>query len=176
VLVQRRNSARSNLKEIQRQDKAKRHQSLHDRLAEAEKEDQVSDDPDAAQKAAKAIEAIIRSEHRQESYDLIKRGINGISGPHGLDRLDVPHRTPAGTASTHQQPTEAREILLEVHDFHKALLERNKKHFHQAANTPFGHGILQDLVGYLGLNAAAMAILNGSFLDNPDLPNLLPET
>jgi hypothetical protein len=128
-----------------------------------------------AQQEAKAIEAIIRSEHRQESYDRIKQAINGISCTHGLDRLDVPQRTPAGTVSTHQQPAEAQEILLAVDDIHTALLEQNKKHFHQAADTPFGHGILQDLVGYSGLNEAAMAILTGSFLDNPDLPDLLPK-
>jgi hypothetical protein len=31
-------------------------------------------------------------------------------------------------------------------------------------------------VGYSGLNAAAKEILNGTFLDCPDLPDLFPET
>jgi hypothetical protein len=59
---------------------------------------------------------------------------------------------------------------------HQALLEQNKKHFHQAAETPFGHGILQDLVGFSGLSTAAVDIVNGSFLANPNLPDLLSET
>jgi hypothetical protein len=71
-LTKKLTTAHQNLKEIQQQHKAKRHQSLHDRLAEAEQEAKDSDDPDAAQKAAKAIEAIIQSEHRQEIYDCIK--------------------------------------------------------------------------------------------------------
>jgi uncharacterized membrane protein len=58
-LTKKLTTARQDLKEIQRQHKAKRNQSLHDRLAEAEQEAKDSDDPDAAQKAAKAIEAII---------------------------------------------------------------------------------------------------------------------
>ena len=174
-------TARKDLKEMQRQDKANRHKNLHDRLKEAEKEAQDSDDPEAAQKAAKAIEAIIRSEHRQEAYDRIKRAIKGVSGTQGLDRLDVPKRTPENPVldsdnQDHQAPLEAREILLEVDDIHKALLDRNKNHFHQAAETPFGHGILHDLVGYSGLNEAATEIVNGTFLDNQDVPDLLPET
>lgn len=48
---------------------------------------------------------------------------------------------------------ERREVLLDAEETHKAILERNKQHFHQAAETPFGHGILADLVGYSGLSA-----------------------
>jgi hypothetical protein len=106
---------------------------LHDRLAEAEKDVQDSDDPAAAQKAAKAIEAIIRYEHCQESYDRIKRAIKGISGNNGLDRLDVPLRTPAGTDSNYTAPPDARKILLEVDNIHQALLEWNKKRIHPLA-------------------------------------------
>jgi hypothetical protein len=168
--------ATAELKTIQRQDKQNRNKSLQDRLAEAEQEAKDSEDPNAAQKAAKAIEAIIRSEHRQDTYDRIKRAIKGISSNNGLDHLDVPLRNPPNSDPSDSSPPDAREILLEVDDIHQALLARNKKHFHQAAETPFGHGILQDLVGFSGLNSAATDIINGSFLDKHDLPDILPET
>jgi hypothetical protein len=97
-------AAQKDLKDIQRQDKANRHKSLHDCLAEAALEVQDSDDPEAAQKTSKAIEAIICSEHRQESYDRIKRAIKGVSGNNRLDtRLDVPLRTSATTDPTLQE-------------------------------------------------------------------------
>ena len=72
-------------------------------------------------------------------------------------------------------------MLLEVDDIHWALLERNKKHFHQAAETPFGgevgEGILADLVGYSGLTKAAKAIVDGNFLDQYGASmEMLPET
>jgi hypothetical protein len=44
----------------------------NDCLAEAEQEAKDADDPNAAQKATKAIEVIIQSEHQQETYDCIK--------------------------------------------------------------------------------------------------------
>jgi len=69
-----------------------------------------------------------------------------------------------------------REILLEADDIHKALLKRNKNHFWKAADTPFGSGELYDLVGFTGLNKAADAIVDGTFMEEygADM-NLLPE-
>jgi hypothetical protein len=64
---------------------------------------------------------------------------------------------------------EIREVLLEVDDIHKALLERNRKHFHQADETPFAGGaensVLYDLLGYTGMSKAAREVVDGSFLD-----------
>jgi hypothetical protein len=94
TLLQNLTTAQHELKTIQPQDKKHRQQSLQDRLDEATLEAKDSDDPEAAQKAAKAIEAIICSEHCQETYDRIKRATKGISGNNGLDRLDVPHQNP----------------------------------------------------------------------------------
>jgi hypothetical protein len=59
TIIKNLQTANKDLHCIQCQDKANQHKSLHDRLAEAEQEVQDSDDPKAAQKAAKAIEAII---------------------------------------------------------------------------------------------------------------------
>ena len=57
-----------------------------------------------------------------------------------------------------------------------ALLDQNKKHFHQAADTPFGSGILQDLMGFSGLSEAATLMVDGTFLDKHKMPDLLLET
>ncbi len=72
------------------------------------------------------------------------------------------------------------EVLLEVDNIRKALLECNKKHFHQAAATPFGgevgEGILADLVGYSGLTAVAKAIVEVTFMEQyGDSVDMLPE-
>jgi hypothetical protein len=67
---------------------------------------------------------------------------------------------------------EIREVLLEVDDIHKALLERNRKHFHQADETPFAGGaensVLYDLLGYTGMSKAAREVVDASFLDKYD--------
>ena len=71
---------------------------------------------------------------------------------------------------------EDREILLDVEEIHSALLERNQQHFHQAAETPFGHGFLYDLVGYSGISKVAQDIEDRRFLEGFDLESILPET
>jgi hypothetical protein len=54
-----------------------------------------------------------------------------------------------------------------VDDIHKALLEQNRKHFHQADETPFAGGaenlVLYNLLGYTGMSKAAREVVNGSF-------------
>ena len=95
--------------------------------------------------------------------------------------MDVPKTDAHGKVMMDAEGKPLREILLEVDDIHKALLECNKKHFHQAAATPFGgevgEGILADLVGYSGLTEAAKAIVDGTFLEQyGDSVDMLPET
>ena len=76
---------------------------------------------------------------------------------------------------------EIREVLLDVNDIHKAILEQNKKYFLQATDTPFGgspnDSVLFDLVGYSGMNAAAKEIVEDTFLEtHSDNLEILPET
>ena len=47
--------------------------------------------------------------------------------------MDILKTNEQGTVMMDVEGKPLREILLEVDDIHKALLERNKKHFHQAA-------------------------------------------
>ena len=76
---------------------------------------------------------------------------------------------------------EIREVLLDANDIHKAILERNKKHFDQATDTPFrgspDDSVLFDLVSYSGMSAAAKEIVEGTLLATyGDNLKLLPET
>jgi len=174
--------ARSELKEIQNQDLQKQDESLHHRLKEAEDKAEDSENPEAAQLAAKAIEAIIWSECTQACYDRIKQVVKKYTSG-GLDRLEVPSRklhTLDSQGGNLPPPgsefDDTWEILLGIEEIHEALLEHNKKHFHQAAETPFGHGLLQDLVGFLGLTQGANAIVEGTFLEEYENLDLLPET
>jgi hypothetical protein len=65
--------------------------------------------------------------------------------------VDVPKRDEDGNVVQDQEGNEVREVLLEVEDIYKAILESNKSHFHQANKTPFTGGakntILYDLIG-----------------------------
>ena len=174
-------AARAELKDVQRQSREKRDEGLRQRLKEEEEKSMDSTDPHAVDKTAKKIEAIIRSERQQASYTRIKQVFKYTAYGGGLQRVEVPKTDQRGQVMTDAEGKPLREILLEVDDIHKALLERNKKHFHQAAATPFGgevgEGILADLVGYSGLTEAAKAIVDGTFMEQyGDSVDMLPET
>ncbi len=77
--------------------------------------------------------------------------------------------------------TESREVLLNVADIHKAILEWNQQHFHQADDTPFAGGaqdtILYDVLGYTGMSKAAKDMVDGKSMEmHGDKCDLLPET
>ncbi len=70
---------------------------------------------------------------------------------------------------------------MEVDKIHKAILEQNQKHFHQADDTPFAGGaestVLYDLLGYTGMSKAAKDVVDGTFLEKyGNEMNVLPET
>jgi hypothetical protein len=96
----------------------------------------------------------------------------------GLQRVDVPKRDEDGNVVQDQEGNEVREVLLEVEDIHKAILERNKRHFHQADETPFAGGaentILYDLIGYTGMSQAAKDVVEGTFLESMATNSRIP--
>jgi hypothetical protein len=59
--------------------------------------------------------------------------------------------------------------LLEVDEIHKAILEWNQHHFHQADDTPFAGGaedtILYDLLGYTVMSKAAKDMVDSKFME-----------
>ena len=163
----------------------KKHREHHDAglrnaLEHHETTVKESDDPKAAKKAAAAVESLIRKHRTLESYARIKRATKPNSGG-GLQRVDVPKRDDDGNIVRDENGLEVREVLLEVDDIHKAILERNRKHFHQADDTPFGGGeentVLYDLIGYTGMSAAAKDIVDDTFMEKHggDI-EMLPET
>jgi hypothetical protein len=150
-------------------------------LEQKEKAVQDSDDPKIAKKAAAAVESLIRKHRTFESYAKIKRVTkSGMGG--GLQQVDMPKRDEDGNVVQDQEGNEVQEVLQEVEDIHKAILEWNKCHFHQADETPFTGGakntILYDLIGYTGMSQAAKDVVKGTFLEKHGnkLKNLLLET
>jgi hypothetical protein len=83
--------------------------------------------------------------------------------------VDIPKKDDKGNVIQDKTGEEVCEVLLEVDDLYKAILEQNKKHFHQANVTPFAGGakntILYDLIGYTGTSKAAKEVINGTFLE-----------
>jgi hypothetical protein len=96
--------------------------------------------------------------------------------------VDVPKRDENGNVIRDLDGNEGREVLLEVKDIHRVILEQNKQHFHQADKTPFAGGaentMLYDIIGYTGMSQAAMDVVESTFLEKYDneLKDLLPET
>jgi hypothetical protein len=94
--------------------------------------------------------------------------------------VDVPKKDAEGNAIRDEAGEEVREVLLEVDNIHKAILERNKKHFHQADETSFAGGaenmVLYVLIGYTGMSQAAKDVVDGTFLAkySDELGNILP--
>jgi hypothetical protein len=93
----------------------------------------------------------------------------------------VPKRDEKGDVVRNADGTESCKVLLEVADIHKAILERNQQHFHQADDTPFEGGaedtILYDLLGYTGMSKAAKDMVDGTFMEKYcGKCDLLPET
>jgi hypothetical protein len=173
--------ARSTLREAQKKHKENRDKCLREALEKKEREVKEAEDPANAKKAAAAIESVIRKHRTQESYNRIQQVTRPNSGG-GLQRVDVPKRDDDGNVLRNVDGEEIREVLLEVDDIHKALLERNRKHFHQADETPFAGGaensVPYDLLGYTGMSKAAREVVDGSFLDKygDELGHILPET
>jgi hypothetical protein len=173
--------ARKDLTAAQKKHRENSEACLQTALEQKEKAVRDSDDPRIAKKAAAAVESLIRKHRTFESYAKIKQVTkSGMGG--GLQQVDMPKRDEDGNVVQDQEGNEVREVLLEVEDIHKAILERNKCHFHQADETPFAGGaentILYNLIGYTGMSQAAKDVVKGTFLEKHgnELKNLLPET
>ncbi len=81
-----------------------------------------SDNPKSAKKGAAAVESLIRKHRTFESYAKIKRVTKPGTGG-GLQHVDVPKRDKNGNVICDLDGNEGREVLLEVEDIHKVILE-----------------------------------------------------
>jgi hypothetical protein len=83
--------------------------------------------------------------------------------------VGVTKRDEDGTIVCDEEGNEVSEVLLEVEEIHKVILERNCKHFHQADATPFAGGaknmILYDLIGYTGMSQATRDVVDSTFME-----------
>jgi hypothetical protein len=160
--------ARANLKAAQKKHKDNRDVGLRQALEKHEETIKETDDPKKAKKAAAAVESIIRKHRTLESYARIRWVTKPNSGG-GLQQVDVPKQDEDGNIVRDEEGNEVREVLLEVEEIHKAILERNRKHFHQADDTTFAGGvkntILYDLIGYTGMSQAARDLVDGTFME-----------
>lgn len=139
-----------------------------------------TDDPKKAKKAAAAVESIIQKHHTLESYARIQWVTKPNSGG-GLQQVDMPKRDEDGNIVHDEEGNKVPEVLLEVEEIHKAILEKNQKHFHQADDTPFAGGaknmILYDLIGYTGMSQAGRDVVDSTFMEKyGDELDILPET
>jgi hypothetical protein len=95
--------------------------------------------------------------------------------------VDIPKKNAEGNAIRDEAGEEVREVLLDIDNIHKAILEWNKEHFHQADKTPFAGGaentVVYDLIGYTGMSQAAKDVVDGTFpaAYGVKLGNILPE-
>jgi hypothetical protein len=174
-------ATRTTLHAAQTKHRENHNKCLRDALKEKEKEIKDADDLKKAKKAAAAIESLIQKHCTEESYKQIKQVVCPNSSG-GLQRVDVPKKDAEGNAIRDEAGEEVCEVLLEVNDIHKAILEQNKKHFHQADKTPFAGGaentVLYDLIRYTGMSQAAKDVVDGTFLAKygDELGHILPKT
>ena len=59
--------------------------------------------------------------------------------------------------------TQEWTAIYDADEIHERLLARNKNHFQQAIETPFGSGPLADLLGFDGLTTASDQVVTGTF-------------
>jgi hypothetical protein len=93
----------------------------------------------------------------------------------------MPKQDEDGNIVRDEEGNEVHEVLLEVEEIHKAILEQNRKYFHQVDDTAFAGGaknmILYDLIGYTGMSQAARDVVNGTFMEKyGNELDILPET
>ena len=140
-------------------------------------------------KKIRRVERIISNEQMRQPFRLIKASTKANPSTGGLTKLFVPTHVlnkkaasrfsnPDGSITRNQLWNLARsdknavgyETILDCVTMEKTLNEYNRSWFRQAADTPFGHGDLYNLVGFDGLTEEADAILNGECIDYMGIP------
>jgi hypothetical protein len=134
-------------------------------------------------KKIKRVERIISNEQMRKPFRLIQSATKAHH-PGGLTKLFVPtHAVNQKAASRFSSPdgsltrdqlwalarsdknAVAYDTVLDCSTMEQTLNDYNRSWFRQAADTPFGHGDLFNLVGFEGLTEEADAILRGDCID-----------
>ncbi len=140
-----------------------------------------------------ALKVIHEAEQQQSMFRCIKRVFKPLRS-NSVSRVDIPSdliphsskdTNPEGNVTTSDQDltqilqrtictkrqdgTEEWTTVIDQTQVETAILMYSHQHFQQARSTPFGHGVLADLIGHSGLTKASQAILDGTLFENYDL-------
>jgi hypothetical protein len=110
------------LSEAQKKHKENSDACLRAALEQKEKAVQESNNPRSAKKATAAVESLIWKHRTFESYGKIKQVTKPGTGS-GLQHVDVPKQDENGNVIRDLDGNEGREVLLEVKDIHRVILE-----------------------------------------------------
>jgi hypothetical protein len=95
-----------------------------------------------------SVTQIIARERARYNYNTIRRVLKN-SKSKGIKYLDVPDNNTPGNWIR----------LTDLQQIEDAILERNMRHFNQAANTPFAQKDLMQLFGYKGTNITSQRLI-----------------
>ena len=174
-------------------DTAYDHRAVHLKATLAQYQSlQFSEDQESASdtnhKKIRRIQQLINIENMRKPFRAIHASITPGHGG-GLSKLFVPsgvkdatvaarYCSPDGSINREQLIKMAQsdknsveyETLLDPAEIEAELLRYNHAWFRQAADTPFGHGELFDLVGFSGTTPDADAIHNGECIESLGIP------
>jgi hypothetical protein len=117
------------------------------------KELEASTDP-SIKKKVRIMQRILAAETIQGKWNAIQAQMS-TKIQSSLSHLELPETNAGEIAWT----TVYDPVLIQ-----QAIIERNKGHFQQAQATPFGNGMLAQLLGFEGLSQAADDIVTGTFV------------
>ena len=129
----------------------------------------------AAMDTLSNIDNILRNKNIRRSYWKIGHLLNPVTSA-WLSKVDIPD------ISSHARPvpvdskswTGPWKTIMNPEDIAKVIIEMNRKQYHQAHGTPFGSGILANMVGHAGDSPITETLLAGEMHPLPQ--DILPES
>jgi Reverse transcriptase (RNA-dependent DNA polymerase) len=149
------------LKAIQKHATQHRHQELESALKQIAGYTSIS-----ARKERRRLKAILNAEQVQEGFKRLKQIYKPMEGGGAVTKVFIPMLDENNITNW---TTEFEPAKLE-----QALLQHCHTQYRKAAESPFGSGPLQELLGYNGLTQASDYILAGTLFENYD-PITFPE-
>jgi hypothetical protein len=134
--------------------------------------------PTRTERTQHQVKQLIHREKRKRMYKKIGNTLNPQSSQ-GLNRVDIPDSRTKGTdLGSPEDPKTWKGPSISVtnpEEIAKIVASMNIKQYNQAQDTPFGSGVLADIIGHNGDTPAAKALLGG-LLPEQILSSLMPET
>jgi hypothetical protein len=134
--------------------------------------------PTRTERTQHQVKQLIHQEKRKRMYKKIGNTLNPQSSQ-GLNRVDIPDSRTKGTdLGSPEDPKTWKGPWISVtnpEEIAKIVASMNIKQYNQAQDTPFGSGVLADIIGHNGDTPVAKALLGG-LLPEQILFSLMPET